>query len=220
MLFEIPKEAILKVMIGQISSNFSITANEINTIKTLSDEVFDRCDRCFSMSANKYYCREEEAYFNPFHSGQYNVFLYYFSNTIYKKAKNQIRLADKVYYLNKMLNSCDMFYAIELPECFYLDQPIGSVLGRATYGNYFHFTQSCTVGNNNGIFPTFGKNVGMAANSMVFGDCNIGDNVIIGVGAIVKDEDIPANSVVFGQSPNLIIKEKKRFLTIWNDFKA
>ena len=209
MIFEIPKEAILEIMVGQIASFFSITADEIETINGLSDEVFERCDHCFSKNDNKYYVRNGETYFNPFHSGQYNVFLYYFSNTIFKKAKTQIRLADKVYYLNKVMNSCDLFYEIELPEYFALDQPIGTVLGRAKYGNFFKFTQNCTVGNNKNIFPTIGENVTMTANSMIFGDSNIGDNVIIGVGTIVKDEDIPANSLVFGQSPNLIIKKRK-----------
>jgi serine O-acetyltransferase len=210
MIFEIPKDAVLKVMIGQISSFFSITTDEVATINTLSDEVFGRCDRCFSKNENKYYSRNGETYFNPFHSGQYNVFLYYFSNTIFKKAKYQIRLADKVYYLNKMMNSCDLFYEIELPEYFMLDQPVGTVLGRAKYGNFFKFTQNCTVGNDKNIFPTIGENVQMAANSMIFGDSKIGDNTVIGVGAIIKNEDIPANSIVFGHSPNLIIKTNKQ----------
>jgi serine O-acetyltransferase len=209
MIFEIPKDAILKVLIGQISSFFSITAAELNTINELSDEVFERCDICFSKNENKYYSRNGETYFNPFHSGQYTVFLYYFSNTIFKKTKDQIRLADKVYYLNKVMNSCDLFYEIELPEYFSLDQPVGTVLGRAKYGNFFKFTQNCTVGNNKNIYPTIGNNVTMTANSMVFGGSKIGDNVIIGVGAVVKDEDVPDNSVVFGQSPNLIIKKRK-----------
>jgi serine O-acetyltransferase len=209
MIFEIPKDAILKVLIGQISSFFSITAAELNTINELSDEVFERCDICFSKNENKYYSRNGETYFNPFHSGQYTVFLYYFSNTIFKKTKDQIILADKVYYLNKVMNSCDLFYEIELPEYFSLDQPVGTVLGRAKYGNFFKFTQNCTVGNNKNIFPTIGNNVTMTANSMVFGGSKIGDNVIIGVGAVVKDEDVPDNSVVFGQSPNLIIKKRK-----------
>jgi serine O-acetyltransferase len=209
MIFEIPKDAILKVLIGQISSFFSITAAELNTINELSDEVFERCDICFSKNENKYYSRNGETYFNPFHSGQYTVFLYYFSNTIFKKTKDQIILADKVYYLNKVMNSCDLFYEIELPEYFSLDQPVGTVLGRAKYGNFFKFTQNCTVGNNKNIFPTIGNNVTMTANSMVFGGSKIGDNVIIGVGTVVKDEDVPDNSVVFGQSPNLIIKKRK-----------
>jgi len=213
MIFEISKEAILKLMISQISSFFSISTEEIETINILSDEVFGRCDRCFSKNKNKYYSKNGETYFNPFHSGQYNVFLYYFSNTIFKKAKQQIRLADKVYYLNKIMHSCDLFYEIELPEYFMLDQPIGAVLGRANYGNFFKFTQNCTVGNNKNIFPTIGEHVNMAANSMVFGNSKIGDNTIIGAGAIVKDEDIPANSLVFGHSPNLIIKKRKEINT-------
>ena len=209
MVFEIPKDAIIKVMIGQISSFFSISTEEINTINSLSDEVFERCDNCFSKNENKYYSRNGETYFNPFHSGQYTVFLYYFSNTIFKKAKDQIRLADKVYYLNKLMNSCDLFYEVELPKYFMLDQPMGSVIGRAKFGNFFKFTQNCTVGNNKNILPTIGENVTMTANSMVFGSSKIGDNVIIGVGACVKDEDIPDNSLVFGHSPNLIIKKRK-----------
>ena len=209
MVFEIPKNAIIKVMIGQISSFFSISTEEINTINSLSDEVFERCDICFSKNENKYYSRNGETYFNPFHSGQYTVFLYYFSNTIFKKAKDKIRLADKVYYLNKLMNSCDLFYEVELPKYFMLDQPVGSVIGRAKFGNFFKFTQNCTVGNNKNIFPTIGENVTMTANSMVFGSSKIGDNVIIGVGACVKDEDIPDNSLVFGHSPNLIIKKRK-----------
>ena len=209
MVFEIPKNAIIKVMIGQISSFFSISTEEINTINSLSDEVFERCDICFSKNENKYYSRNGETYFNPFHSGQYTVFLYYFSNTIFKKAKDKIRLADKVYYLNKLMNSCDLFYEVELPKYFMLDQPVGSVIGRAKFGNFFKFTQNCTVGNNKNIFPTIGENVTMTANSMVFGNSKIGDNVIIGVGACVKDEDIPDNSLVFGHSPNLIIKKRK-----------
>ena len=209
MVFEIPKNAIIKVMIGQVSSLFSISTEEINTINSLSDEVYERCDICFSKNENKYYSRNGETYFNPFHSGQYTVFLYYFSNTIYKKVKDQIRLADKVYYLNKLMNSCDLFYEVELPKYFMLDQPMGSVIGRAKFGNFFKFTQNCTVGNNKNIFPTIGENVTMTANSMVFGNSKIGDNVIIGVGACVKDEDIPDNSLVFGHSPNLIIKKRK-----------
>ena len=46
-------------------------------------------------------------------------------------------------------------------------------------------------------------------NSAIIGKCNVGDNVTIGAGAIVKDEDIPSNCLVFGQSSNLIIKQQK-----------
>ena len=107
------------------------------------------------------------------------------------------------------MNGFDMFYQVELPEYFTLDHPVGSVIGRGNYSNGFSFGQNCTVGNNKGIYPTIGENFRMCANSTILGNCHVGDNVTLGAGALVKDEDIPSNSLVFGQSPNLIIKQKK-----------
>lgn len=208
MIFEIPKDAIIKGMVRQLASFFSVSEKEIKEIESLSDVVFERCEICFLKNTNKYYSKGEEAYFNPYHSGQYTVFLYYFSNTIFKAGSHLIRLADKIYYVNKIMNSCDLFYEVELPEVFMLDQPVGTVLGRAKYGNFFKFTQNCTVGSHKGVFPVIGESVIMTANSKVFGNSNIGNNVIIGVDASIKDEDIPDNSLVFGQSPNLIIKKR------------
>ncbi|GAA4882692.1 hypothetical protein GCM10023311_00980 [Flaviramulus aquimarinus] len=208
MIFEIPKNDIIKEMVRQLTSFFSITSNEIDVINSLSDDVFQRCNVCFSKSKNKYYSKDGKAYFNPYHSGQYTIFLYYFSNTIFKKDKNNRRLADKVYYLNKVMNSCDLFYEVELPEIFMLDHPVGTVIGRAKFGNYFSFTQNCTIGNNNNIFPVIGEHVTLSANSMILGNSKIGNNVILGAGTCIKDHDIPDNSLVFGSSPNLIIKKR------------
>ncbi len=49
----------------------------------------------------------------------------------------------------------------------------------------------------------------MYANSSILVKCHIGINVNIGVGSIVKNQDVPDNGTVFGQSPNLIIKKNK-----------
>lgn len=102
-----------------------------------------------------------------------------------------------------------MYYQVELPDVFFFDHPVGSVIGRAKYSNYFDFGQGCTVGNNKGIYPTFGESVFMMSDSKVLGNCRIGDYVIIGANAYVKDQDVPSGSLVFGQSPNLIIKENR-----------
>ena len=37
----------------------------------------------------------------------------------------------------------------------------------------------------------------------------IGANVMVGANTILKDEVVPSNVIVFGESPNLIIKKKK-----------
>lgn len=208
MIFEIPKEDILKGLINQLTSFFSVSEEEINVLNSLSETVFERCEINFSKNNNKYYSREGKAYFNPYHSGQYTLFLYYFSNSLFKNERQFVRLADKLYYLNRIMNSCDLFYEVELPEFFTLDHPLGSVMGRGKFGNYFAFSQNCTVGNNNNIFPIIGEQVTMTANSMILGNSKIGNNVILGAGACVKDQDIPDNSIVFGSSPNLIIKKR------------
>lgn len=120
----------------------------------------------------------------------------------------QMILADKLYFLNKTISSCDLYHQVQLPTRFSLDHPHGSVMGRASYGDGFSFAQCSTVGNNHGIYPVIGRNCRMCMNSAIIGNCHIGDNVTVGAGALIKDEDIPSNSIVFGQSPNLIIKIK------------
>lgn len=151
--------------------------------------------------------------FNPYHSVQYMIFLYYLSHEVYTNTQNSV-LCDKIYYLNKIMNSVDLFYAIELPQKFGAEHPLGSVMGRAQYGEGFFFYQGCTVGGTDGkngeiYYPVLGENVQMYANSSILGRCKVGDNVKIGAGTLVKNEDIPSDSIVFGQSPHLIIKKQK-----------
>jgi len=119
-------------------------------------------------------------------------------------------LADKIYYLNRMMNSCDLYYEVELPSVFFLDHPIGAIIGRGSFSNYFAFRHNCTVGGNHGKFPRFGEFVCLFSNATVIGNSNIGNNVFISSNALVKDVNISDNSIVFGQSPNLIIKRKPK----------
>ena len=170
--------------------------------------MISRCEYCFSYTKNKYYSCDGETYFNPYQSAQYTIFLYFFSNTVSQETHNRL-LADKLYYLNKIMNGCDLYHEVALPDYFTLDHPVGSVMGRAEYGEGFSFGQNCTVGNNRGIYPIIGRNVRMCANSSIIGNCHIGNNVTIGANSGVKDENVPDNCIVFGYSPNLIIKQKK-----------
>ena len=61
------------------------------------------------------------------------------------------------------------------------------------------------MGNINEVYPVIGANVHMYTGSKVLGNSHIGDNCVIGEGAVVRDEDVPANSTVYGKSPNLAI---------------
>jgi len=110
--------------------------------------------------------------------------------------------------LNKVMNSVDIYYEVELPDIFDLDHPMGSVMGRARYSNYFYFTQHCTIGNNKGIYPVIGENVIMYAGASIIGDSQIGDNCSISARTFIKDQEVPDNSIAFGISPNLKIVTK------------
>lgn len=211
MIIELSEQELLGIVVKQIGSLFSINESEIEALRRELPSVLDLLEENFIHSNNKYYFRDGEAYFSPFHSGQYCIFLYYLSRQIAHPGDGlgDKKLADKLYYLNKALNSVDLFYEINLPAHFGVEHPLGSVMGRASYGDDFFFYQGCTVGGNHHIYPVIGNNVKMCANSTILGNSHIGNNVTLGAGALVKDQDVPENTNVFGQSPNLIIKQKK-----------
>lgn len=190
----------------------------------LNDALF-RVEKCFRVTKNKYYNDGNgKALFSPFHSGQYAVFLYFLSNTIYRM-EGSAALATQIYYLNKILHSTDWYYEVELPEYWGVEHPLGSVLGRAKYSNGFFFYQGCTVGGNRDKYPVMGENVILYSNVSILGDTSIGNNVAVSTGAVIKNEVIPSNSVVYGQSPNLIIRPRdKEYMyelisDVWNNIE-
>lgn len=206
-------EEILPVLLLQLRNNFALTDEEAQIISSsqICGGGYGSTVECFEKSTCKYFHKENGL--NPFNSVMYTNYLYQVSHLLYKEEYSQI--ADKVYYLNKMLNAVDLFYAIELPEHWNCEHPIGSVMGRAKYGDYFFFYQSCTIGGNHTNYPVLGDYVTMYSNSKVLGKSHIGNNVIIGANTYIKDTDIPDNSIVFGQFPNLIIKQNKNIDIFW-----
>ena len=114
--------------------------------------------------------------------------------------------------MNKIMHCNDWFYAIDLPVHFHCEHPLGSVLGKAKYGDYLFVYQGTTVGGNRShgelTYPTIGNNVILFANATVLGNCQIGNNVVVSSGSYLINEIIPDNCIVFGQSPNIVIKEK------------
>lgn len=198
------KNDLNNLLVKQLSNFFMIEESEIDILKNKFDKVWRRLYNCFKSINQKYYKVDGKPFFNPYHSGQYLAYLYFFSNTC--SIEGEKMLADKLYYLNKIMHSCDIFHEVKLPESFYFEHPVGTVLGRATYGNNFMAMQSCTVGGNKGIYPTIGDNVTMYSGSKILGKSIIGNRVSIAANTYIKDIDIPDNVTVFGSFPNLIIK--------------
>lgn len=209
MRFALPESDIRTQLDRQLGALFPINAEEGSAIDDAWNATFDRLQTRFSRIKNKYYSRDGETFFDPLHGCQWTQFLFALSNEI--NHRGGVRsVCDKIYALNRTLGSADLYYEVELPDVFTFDHPLGAVMGRAEYSDYFEFSQGCTVGNNNGVYPRFGERVFMMSDSKVIGDCEIGSNVIIGANACVKDQDVPSNALVFGESPNLVIKENRK----------
>lgn len=202
-------DGVFNLVCHQLSNLFLMETDERKRVHDAFETTLARVDACFSASTNKYYRSADQVLFSPYHSGQYCIFLYYLANTAFQSGGHQPSVVcDKLYMLNKALNGLDLYYEVAMPDVFFLDHPVGSVMGRAQYGDGFSFSQNCTVGNNKGRYPTIGRNVKMMSGSKILGGATIGDGAIISANAYVKGQDVPPNSIVFGSSPNLIFKPK------------
>lgn len=202
-------EELLLLLKKHLTIFFNLSKEEEEVLKKNHVFILDNLKIAITGVDNKYFFKNGNAYFSPLHSGQYLIYLYLFSHFCYKHLNN-IELSEKLYYLNKILHSCDIYPAVELPKVFFLEHPLGTVLGRALYGNNFFAMQGCTVGGNKKLeYPIIGNNVKMYSNSKIIGNSKIGDNVQIGANAYIKDTNIPDNVTVFGQFPNLILKDIK-----------
>jgi serine O-acetyltransferase len=179
-------------------------------LKRYVDLALERTEYCFGHIKHKYFSRNGEPYFNHLHTDQYSMFLYFLSNSIHRLSGDEA-LASKAYALNKVLNAIDVFYEVELPDIFFMEHPLGTVLGRAKYSNYLCVYQRVNVGGSvDEVYPRLGEGVILHGGSAIIGDSTVGDNCWLSVGAVVMDQDIPSNSVVFGRSPDAVIKPTRR----------
>ena len=202
-------ERLVKLTTTQIENNFfDLTQEEKDILEKAIIRALDKVEYSFRKCKIKRYKKDGKVLFDPMHAGQNTVYLAFLAHILYSEFNNS-DLASYVYYLNKLLNCFEVFYEVELPDVLFLEHPNGSGIGRGTYGDGLILYQSCCIGNNGGRHPKLGKNVVLYSYSCILGGAVIGDNCIISSHAYIKDENIPDNSIVFGHSPNLIIKPLK-----------
>ena len=210
-------EQLAKFVLRQMDALYPPEEEERSQI--LADGIpmaLERLSRCFAKIVARYYSS-----FDPWRGSHYAIFLYYLSNSLLRAG--HARIGEKVYLLNRALHAIDILHEVVLPDVWMLDHPVGTVMGRATYGSHFIFSQNCTVGDINGVYPVIGRGVVMSSNSSILGRSSVGACCILGSAASIKDTDVPPFSLVFGQSPNLTIKRRdasyfvERYRTLWAD---
>lgn len=181
--------------------------------------ALERTEYCFKDVILNSYKKNGHTFLNHLHSDQYTVFLWFLSNSVWKETVND-ELANKLFYLNKALNGFSCMYDTNLPDIFLILHSVGTVLGKAEYGDYLVVAQGSTVGAHNGIYPTIGKGVGLLPNSSIIGDSKIGDKVSIGINTTVYGMNIDSENVVFTDiygEIQLKRKEKSWALKMYSD---
>jgi serine O-acetyltransferase len=178
-------------------------AADLADLPRLVDLALDRVEHCFSRVRLKGYFANGQPRFSHLHCDQYAIFLYYLSNSTFREKPGH-PIADKAYALNKALHALDAYYEVQLPDVFAVQHPVGTVLGRATYSDYFLCYHNCTVGANlDNDYPSFGRGIVMYGGSRVIGNTAVGDNSFVSTGAIVIDGGkLEADSVLHGMYPD------------------
>lgn len=149
----------------------------------------------------KYWSDWESSLPNAYNADHMTLFSYLLAKEEVKLGK--ITSADRLCYLNRIRNGINVWHSVDLPSKTLFVHAIGSVIGNATFGTSIVCYQNVTVGGSKGKYPVFQGSCVIFAGASVIGNCSIGNNVVIGAGALVIDQDIPANSTVTGRVPNL-----------------
>ncbi len=139
------------------------------------------------------------------------------ANRLYHSSSflNKIR-AMRIHNKNIKLYGCEIYPQAKIGEGLYIPHCTGIIIGSTT-----EIGKNCTI-YPNVVFgarysPSKGNPVGrrhakcgdncvFGANSSIIGDVIIGNNVVVGAGAVIT-KDIPDNAVVVGN--NKIISDKK-----------
>jgi serine O-acetyltransferase len=88
-------------------------------------------------------------------------------------------------------------YDTKLPDIFLIFHGVGTMLGKATYNDFFVALQGCTIGMNRGKYPIMDKGVALTAHASLIGNCNVGKLVTISSYTSVIDKNIETSNVVF-----------------------
>jgi serine O-acetyltransferase len=173
---------------------------------TLTDAVeaaLVRLESCFAAARPRRFHDAGAVRFNHLYSDQYLVFLWMLSNEVYLHSDDRA-LADKLYCCNKALHGFDCVYSNRLPRHFMVIHGTGTVLGNAEYSDYFVAYHGCTVGQNSGLYPRFGRGVGLGTGASVLGGAVIGDDVSVGAGVTLVGGQVPGNHAIWRDSEGLI----------------
>ena len=123
----------------------------------------------------------------------------------------------KLFALNKALHGVDAFYEVELPDVFRWVHPLGTVLGRGNYSDFFLVYQRCGIGSNKDVYPKLGKFCSMHPGSSVLGSCDVGERCELGAEALLLDSSLPEGTLYVGTPGSFRTIRREPDLSRWRN---
>jgi serine O-acetyltransferase len=153
--------------------------------------------------------------FNHFNSLQYATFLYLLSNEQWRCSPSDA-MADRLFCLNRALNAIDLFFAVQMPEIFFISHGLGSVIGNATYGERLVTFQNVTVGRVGDDRPQVGARVVLYPGAVVTGRAIIGEGSVVAAGTVVHGITVPPDVVVTSLGGEIVFRPRTRdFISLY-----
>ena len=148
-----------------------------------------------------------EAYIHP---GLIAVVVYRYGQWVYFRCKTPVlrQMCELVYYL--WFNWVRTRLQIEVPRTTAIDagfriDHFGNILINCQFigGKNLTITNSVLIGQSDSGIPRFGDGVALGVGAKVIGGITLGDNVIVGAGAVVT-KSFPDNAIIAGVPARLL----------------
>jgi len=151
----------------------------------------------------------ETGRFNHFNSLQYASWLYLLGNQVFRAQGHGV-LAERLFCLNRALNAIDLFYAVDLPEVFFLSHGLGTVLGNAQYADRLVVFQNATVGRVGADRPQIGRNVVLYPGAVVTGRSVLGDGCVVSAGTVLHNQVMPPDTIAVQQDGRVVCVPRRK----------
>jgi serine O-acetyltransferase len=189
-----------------LTAQLGVVGLNIGDVSRAVQEVYPLLERQFSRIRNKYFSADGAPVLRVANNAQYTIFLYHLSRALFISGNREA--ADRIYSLLRMASGVDLYYEVELPELWFCDHPLGTVIGRGKFARTASLviSQNCNIGNNKQAYPAINGNLYMYPNSSLLGDAVVEGNVVLANGACAVDAGKLKDCILFGRSPDLTVK--------------
>jgi len=192
---------------------FSTVGIDFNDIKDYLMASLEISQIRFKLNKTKNFTSIDgsQARFSTTHYSTHALLLYQLARECFLQGRRD--LAEKVYFLNIATTATDLFYEVDLPLKTGCEHPLASVIGRASFSptSSLYFYQQCILGSNldlggHEVYPKVNGSLFLYSKATLVGEIEVTGLVILAHAAYAKDAGQLSNCIVFGSSPDLIIK--------------